>query len=47
MVQAQLTQYLSMHNAHMERAKTQNFKPLTYTQFVSLAKHIQSIGMNL
>jgi hypothetical protein len=47
MVQAQLTQYFSMHTAHTERAKTQNFKPLTFTQFVSLAQHIQSIGMNL
>jgi hypothetical protein len=36
-----LAQYFDAHNAHMERAKTQGFKALRFSQFVSLAKHIE------
>ena len=41
-----LAQYFEAHNAHMERAKRQGFKPLLFSQFVSLARHVQTIGMN-
>lgn len=36
-----LAQYFDAHNAHMERAKAQGFKALRFSQFVSLAKHIE------
>ena len=36
--------YFDEHNAHMERAKEQNFKPMKFSQFVSLVKHIEALN---
>jgi hypothetical protein len=42
-----LAQYFDAHNAHVARARAQGFTAMRFSQFVSLAKHIEAIGMNL
>lgn len=38
-----LIRYFAAHDAHMARAKLENFKPMKFSQFVSLAKHLNAL----
>jgi hypothetical protein len=39
-----ITLYFSAHNEHIARAVAQGWKPMSFTQFLSLAKHIEAIS---
>ena len=41
-----LAQYADKWAEHVKRGTAQNFKPLRFDQFVSLAKHLEAINVS-